>query len=74
MEALAKVELRAGRPDMAERWARRAIAKRPKRAGYRELRALALDASGRKAEAEAEWRKVIALEPRNRAARKRLGR
>ena len=58
--------------DRAVRWAERAVAKRPRRAPYRVLLGDALMLQGEVGSARKAWRKALAQDPDNRAARSRL--
>ncbi len=59
--------------DEAAQWARKAVAKRPRRAQYKVLLGDALMLQGDAAGARKAWRKALAQDPGNRAARSRLG-
>ncbi len=58
--------------DRAVKWARRAVAKRPRRPQYKVLLGDALMLQGNTARAREAWRKALVQDPDNRAARARL--
>jgi len=58
--------------ERAEKWAKRAVKKRSRRAQYHILYGDALELQGDLAGARKAWRKALSLEPNNRAAKNRL--
>ncbi|MEM7138809.1 MAG: tetratricopeptide repeat protein [Myxococcota bacterium] len=74
MAGYATLYVAAGDGEAGEKWAKRAVAKRPRRVQYRVLLGDALMLQDRPREARKAWRKVLDQDPDNRAARSRLKR
>ncbi|MCZ6806720.1 MAG: tetratricopeptide repeat protein [Deltaproteobacteria bacterium] len=72
MAGYATLYLRAKDGDRAVEWAQRAVAKRPRRAPYKVLLGDAFMLRGDVRRANKAWRKALAQDPDNRAARSRL--
>jgi len=72
MAGYARLYLAEKNGDQAEKWARKAVRKRPKRAPYRVLYGDALMLQGKTGEARAAYRKALSIDPNNRTARARL--
>ncbi|MEM7434933.1 MAG: tetratricopeptide repeat protein [Myxococcota bacterium] len=74
MAGYATLYVAAGDGEAGEKWAKRAVAKRPRRVQYRVLLGDALMLQDRPREARKAWRKALEQDPENRAARSRLKR
>ncbi len=72
MAGYAKLYVTAKDGEGAEKWARRAVAKRPRRAQYKVLLGDAFMLQGKVVRAREAWRKALAQDPDNRAAQARL--
>jgi hypothetical protein len=73
MEILIRVLLKQGKAAESLPFAKRIVAKRPRRAPYRLLYGDALAASGDRAGAEAQWQEALMIEPGSTQAKRRLG-
>jgi Flp pilus assembly protein TadD len=74
MEVLVRAWIAMGRGKDAVGYAELIVKKRPKRAIYRLLEGDAKQLAGDRAGAEAAWRAVLALEPNDPEAKRRLAR
>lgn len=72
MAGYATLYVQAGDGERAEKWAERAVSKRPRRAQYRVLLGDALMLQDKSRQARRAWRKALQQDPENRAARARL--
>lgn len=72
MAGYARLFLAKKNGDVAVKWARKAVRKRPKRAPYHVLYGDALALQGKTKEARAAYRRALSVDPKNRAARSRL--
>jgi len=72
MAGYAALYVRAKDGARAEKWARKAVGKRPRRTRYRILLGDAYMLQGEEKKAIRVWRKALAQDPGNRAARSRL--
>jgi len=72
MAGYATLYLKAKDGDRAAKWAEKAVRKRSRRAEYQVLYGDALRLQGDPEAARKAWRKALAIDPRNKAARARL--
>ena len=72
MAGYARLYIAKGDGDRAVKWAKKAVRKRSRRAQYHVLYGDALILQGDADAARKAWRKALAIEPENRAAKSRL--
>lgn len=72
MAGYAALYVQAGDGEGAEKWAERAVSKRPRRAQYHVLLGDAFMLQGKSRQARRAWRRALQQDPQNRAARTRL--
>jgi tetratricopeptide (TPR) repeat protein len=72
MAGYAKLYIAKKELDRAEKWAKKAVRKRSRRAEYHILYGDALELQGETDAARKAWRKALSIDPDNRAARARL--